>query len=122
MALKFLVGIYASEGVGVGFCEKLNTAGRDQILERLQHIGAEFPELLDDGAGDGQRHAEKPVVFLDALLEHLVRRQVAVVCYPVEDFTVQLVILVGRRERLLAVAREETVGLVHLKVEADVWH
>ena len=82
----------------IGLSKQLDSAGSDQLLERLEHIGAEFSELLDDGTSEGERHPKEPVTFLNALFEHRIGGEVAVIGDAVEDLAVQLFILVGRRK------------------------
>ena len=110
------------QGVVIGLAQELHAAGRGQGAEAVNHVRGEALELLQGGAGDGERHLELALVRLDQLEQLGVHREIALLGDTAEDGPVgEVVIVVGVLADIEESVEPEPGGLMDLEIQADAF-
>ena len=120
---KFLGVDERCERVGVCLGDKLHLAGGGELAQQVDKLGHVLLELLQGGAGDGERAAEGALGLLDHAQEGLGGGDVALGGYAGYDVVVEKVIVVVV---VVADVKEtvalQTVRLMYGEVETDCFH
>jgi hypothetical protein len=94
-----------------------------QSLKAFQHIGRISFHLVQEGARNRKGHLEPTLVTLNKLQQQGVHREVAFLCYLLDDIPVEVVIpIVVIFPNVKKSIRLQPVGLVDLKIKADSSH